>query len=118
VSPLSPVLAKVINTSAPFVKLVTPDKYAMGNVLFVPLSDIVPVIENMAKVLALDFKEILKCPLILEVVAFIDVIKLEMSVPTSSNSCKKRLLAEDKVVLLNLAPPFPIPVLFVVVEYV
>jgi hypothetical protein len=118
VSPLSPVLAKVINTSAPFVKLVAPDKYVIGNVLFVPLSVIAPVIENIAKVLALDFKEILKCPLMLEVVAFIDVIKLDMLFPASSNSCKKRLVAEDKVVLLNLAPPFAIPVLFVVVEYV
>ena len=90
----------------------------IGKVLFVPLSVIAPVIENIAKVLALDFKEILKCPLILDVVAFIDVIKLDISVPASSNSYKKRLLAEDKVVLLNLTPPFDILVLLVVVEYV
>jgi hypothetical protein len=60
VSPLSPVLAKVINTSTPFVKLVAPDKYVIGKVLKEPLSVIVLVIENIAKVFALDFKEILK----------------------------------------------------------
>ena len=82
------------------------------------MSVIVPVIENIAKLLAFDFKEILKCPLMLDVLEFIVVIKLDISVPRSSSSCKKRLLARDKLVLLNLALPFPMPVLFVVFEYV
>ena len=81
-----------------------------------PLSTIVPVIENILKIFAFDFNEILKCPLILEVLALIVVMKFDMSFEASSNSCRKKLDAEDNVVLLNLAPPAAIPVVFIAVE--
>ena len=52
----------------------------------------------------------------LDVLLLIVVIKLEMSLEASSNSCKNNSVAEERVVLLNLAPPAAIPVEFVVVE--
>jgi hypothetical protein len=39
----------------------------------------------------------------LEVLSLIVVMKLDMSFPTSSNSYKNKLAAEEKVVLLNRA---------------
>jgi hypothetical protein len=39
----------------------------------------------------------------LEVLALIVVMKLDMSFPTSSNSYKNKSVAEEKVVLLNRA---------------
>jgi hypothetical protein len=77
---------------------------------------IVFVIENIAKIFALDFNAILKCPLILEVLALIVLMKLEISLDASSNSCRNKDVAREKFVLLNLAPPAAMPVEFVAVE--
>ena len=54
----------------------------------------------------------------LDVLALIVVIKFDISFEASSDSCKNKVLAEERVVLLNLAPPSAIPVEFIVVEYV
>jgi hypothetical protein len=78
----------------------------------------VVVIENIANTFALAFDEILRCPLMLDVVALMLVIKFEILFDASSNSCKNKELAELSAVVLNLAPPAAMPVEFVVVEYV
>jgi hypothetical protein len=74
------------------------------------------VIENIANTLGFVFRDILKCPLMLEVLALIVVMKFEMSFEASSSSCRNNWVAEESVVLLNLATPADIPVEFVVVE--
>jgi hypothetical protein len=76
----------------------------------------VSIIENIAKMFALDFNVILKCPLILEVLALIVLMKFEISLEASSSSCRNKEAAREKFVLLNLAPPAAMPVEFIVVE--
>ena len=65
------------------------------------------VIANIAKVLAFDFKETLKCPLIPEVLSSIVWMKLDKLVEASSWLSMYKKVAEERVALLNLNNPTP-----------
>ena len=78
----------------------------------------VPVIENIVKRFAFVFDAILKCPFRPDVLALIVVIKFDISLLASSNSCKKRLVAVFNAIWLNLTLPDVMPLVVVDVEYV
>ena len=97
---------------------VEPDKYEIGTVNHVPPSVISDVIANIAKIELSVFNDILKCPLIPDVLSSIVARKALISFAASSTSSMYSAEADDKVALLNLNFPVPGSAAVTVVSYV